>query len=224
MNLKKITAIIACLYVTSSLFATPIVSAQSSAKSPTAIVEWMYDNWLTKFDNTQDFGWDRSVTRWEISKFFTQFAVLIGKEKVKTTAECQFNDIDGYDFTLVPTIILACEYGLVKWFNWNYYPDKNLTKAEALTVIIRAVLWPQDESKEPRWTQYHEAWVWLWILQDGESIRDLDTIASRWTVGSWLYTASFVDYDEVKRQWSKKLLEILTEAFWEWNWSDIFDA
>jgi len=37
-----------------------------------------------------------------------------GMTKVKTSAECQFKDLDGYDATLVPTIIAACEYGLVK--------------------------------------------------------------------------------------------------------------
>ncbi|MBP6257175.1 hypothetical protein KA405_05805 [Patescibacteria group bacterium] len=54
------------------------------------------------------------VSRGEIAKFFAQFAELKGLSKTKTAEECVFNDIDGYDSTLVPHIIAACQYGLVK--------------------------------------------------------------------------------------------------------------
>jgi len=109
--MKKFLALSIIAVLALSSVNVPTVFAQSS----TTVVAWMFENELTKFDTQEDFGWDRQVTRWEIAKFFTKFAVLLWKEKVKTTAECQFNDIDGYDYTLVPNIIEACEYGLMKW-------------------------------------------------------------------------------------------------------------
>ena len=213
MNQLKSFLIIAVLLVSS--LSTWLVSAQSS----TSVVAWMYENNLTIFDNEQDFGWDRQVTRWEIAKFFTKFAVLIGKTKVKTTAECQFNDIAWYDYTLVPNIIEACEFGLMKWSNGSYFPNRNLTEAEWLTVIIRAVVGMQDETWEPRWTETHGAAEWLWIL-NGEWVWDLDVPVSRWKIGTWLYKASKVDPEEIKKEWSDKLKDLLNETFGEdlWEW------
>lgn len=154
------------LIAASTLLFASIAALPAQAQSPESVIDWMYSNNLTIY-NTQDaFGRDRPVTRGEISKFFTKFAQLIGKQKTRTTAECQFDDIDGYDYTLKPTIIEACEYGLVKGFEGNYFPNKNLTGAEALTVIIRAVLGPQDETGNPRWTRYHTAGQSLAILDN----------------------------------------------------------
>lgn len=172
----------------------------------------MYENNLTIFDTQESFGWNRPVTRGEISKFFTKFAELIGKQKTRTTQECQFNDIDGYDYTLVPTIIEACEYGLVKGFEGNYFPNKNLTGAEALTVIVRAVLGPQDETDNPRWTRYHSAGQALAILDD-EGVWDLDYPVTRGTVGTWLFRAGKVDIDAVVNEGSDELKNILNDIF-----------
>lgn len=214
MNQFKAFVIITALLMSSTL--SGFVSAQSS----TAVVWWMYENNLTIFDNQEDFGWDRQVTRGEIAKFFTKFAILIGKEKVKTTEECQFNDIDGYDYTLVPNIIEACEYGLMKWSNGSYFPNKNLTEAEWLTVIIRAVVGMQDETGDPRWSETHWAAERLGIL-DGESISDLDTPSTRWKIGTWLYKASKVDPEGIKKEWSVKLKDLLNETFGEDLWEGL---
>lgn len=206
--MKRLWTLLAVGVLTLGSFAPTIVHAQSSS----AVIDWMYSNNLTIFNTQETFWRDRPVTRWEISKFFTKFAELIGKQKTRTTAECQFNDIDGYDYTLKPTIIAACEYGLVKWFQGNYFPNKNLTGAEALTVIIRAVLGPQDETWNPRWDRYHSAGQALGIL-DNEWVWDLDSPVTRGTVGTWLFRAWKVDIDAVVNEGSDELKQVLNEIF-----------
>jgi len=217
--MKRILSIVTVsVLAASSLIALPTYA--QNTESPQSVVDWMYWNNLTIFNTQQDFGWDRAVTRGEISKFFTKFAELIGKQKTRTTAECQFDDIDGYDYTLKPTIIEACEYGLVKGFQGNYFPNKNLTGAEALTVIIRAVLGPLDETGNPWWTRYHTAGQSLAIL-DSEGVWDLDKPVTRGTVGTWLFRAGKVDIDTVVNEWSDELKKTLndifgfTDSFWE---------
>lgn len=214
--MKKFLALSIIAVLALSSVNVPTVFAQSS----TTVVAWMFENELTKFDTQEDFGWDRQVTRWEIAKFFTKFAVLLWKEKVKTTAECQFNDIDGYDYTLVPNIIEACEYGLMKWSNGSYFPNRNLTEAEWLTVIIRAVVGMQNENVDPRWKETHWAAQWLWIL-NGETVWDLDTPATRWTIGTWLFKASKTDPEEIKKEGSQKLKDLLNETFGEDLWEGL---
>ena len=96
-----------------SVIAVVAMSTVVSAQSFSTVYDWMFDNGLTTMSE-ENFRPTDYITRGEISKFFTKFAEVQGLEKSKSSAECQFNDVDGYDYTLVPNIIEACEYGLVK--------------------------------------------------------------------------------------------------------------
>jgi hypothetical protein len=42
---------------------------------------------MTKFYDIEEFGFDRPITRGEIAKFFTQYALSLGK-KVDTSLAC----------------------------------------------------------------------------------------------------------------------------------------
>lgn len=180
----------------------------------TTVYDWMYDNGLTTMQSEEAFRPNDSVSRGEIAKFFAQFAELKWLTKTKSAEECVFNDIDGYDSTLVPHIIAACQYGLVKGSQGNYMPNKALTEAEALTVVIRALMGMQDETKNPRWSEYHEVGKWLWIL-DNESVWDLNTSAMRGKVGTWLWRAIKADVDAAQQEWTDELKSVLTEIFGE---------
>jgi hypothetical protein len=101
--MKKILSISLTFIV---LFGSSLVYSQSFDD----VLDWMYDNGLTKFNTTDSFRPDDFVTRGEISKFFSNFAQLQGLEISKEESECSFNDIASYDYTLRPTIIQACQY------------------------------------------------------------------------------------------------------------------
>lgn len=173
------------------------------AQSFTTVYDWMFSNGLTTMSET-GFRPTDQVTRGEISKFFTKFAEVKGLEKTKSESECQFNDVADYDSTLVPNIVAACEYGLVKGSNGSYFPNKNLTEAEALTVVVRSLLGFQDETGTPRWTEYYNSAKWLGIL-DNETLWGIDTPATRETVGTWLYRAALVDPATIENQGSDEL-------------------
>ena len=89
-------------------------------------------------------------------------------EKTKSASECAFGDIENYDYTLKPTIVEACEYGLVRGFQGNYMPNNLITEAEAITVIVRSLpgFGMQDESGTPRWREYHDIGSRLKILDN----------------------------------------------------------
>ncbi len=190
------------------------------AQADNTVVSWMYENGLTIFDTRESFGRDRPVTRWEIAKFFTEFAILYGKQKVRSASECQFNDIDGYDYTLVPYILQACEYGLMRWSNGSYFPNQNLTLAEWLTVIIRTIDGMQDETGNPRWRETYNTAQRLWLL-DGEWVWDLDTPASRWKIGQRLYRANTAPVELLIKEWSDKVKELMIEIFGQDFWDSI---
>jgi hypothetical protein len=180
----------------------------------------MFDNGLTSFDTVASFRYNDQITRWEVAKFFNEFAELIGKEKSRASSECQFGDIEGYDYTLVPQILEACERALVQGSQWNYMPNRNMTEAEALTVVIRTVLGQQDESGAIRWSETYNAAKWLWLL-DNETVEELDRPVTRGKVGTWLYRASQVDIETANQEGSDQLKEILSEVFGEEFWDDM---
>lgn len=208
--MKKILSILAILVVS-------LGSLSVFAQSFNTVYTWMFDNGLTTMTQT-NFRPNSFVTRGEISKFFAKFAEVQGLEKTKTENQCQFSDLEGYDYTLVPTIVASCQYGLVQGHDGKYMPYNRLTEAEALTVIIRALMWMQDESKNPRWSEYHAMGEWLGIL-DGENVWALDTPATRETVGTRLYRASQVDTDQAEAEWTQELESILEDIFG----ADFFD-
>lgn len=212
-----------CLYIVSIMMTKKLftiaglvaicLSTVVWAQSFSTVYNWMFSNGLTTMSET-NFRPNDQVTRGEISKFFAKFAEVKELEKTKSASECQFNDVDGYDHTLVPTIVEACQYGLVKGSNGSYFPNKSLTEAEALTVVVRSLLGFQDETATPRWTEYYNAGKWLGIL-DNETLWGIDKPATRQTVGTWLYKAALVDPATIENQGSDELEAILKEIFGE---------
>jgi hypothetical protein len=196
--------------------ATPVVFAQQSQQE---VVDRMYENEYTIYDTVWQYWWVRQVTRGEISKFMLRFAEAEGKAKIRTTEECQFNDLEWYDFTLVPTIIAACEYGIIRGFEWNYMPNNPVTEAEFITMMVRILLGDQEETWTPRREGYYDVAVRSDIINaNDKSVWDLDTPALRGTVGTWLYKGALVNSDELKQEWKEDLKRVLNEIFGEMNW------
>ncbi len=191
-----------------------MVVSVASAQNFTTVYDWMFSNGLTTMESETAFRPNDGVSRGEIAKFFAQFAELQGLSKTKSVDECQFADIAGYDSTLVPHIIAACEYGLVKGSQGNYYPSKSLTEAEALTVVIRSLMGMQDETGDPWWKETHEVAKWLGII-DNESVWDLNKDALRGKVGTWLWRATQADVDAAQESGTDELKSVLTEIFGE---------
>lgn len=196
------------------------VSQASAQQSQQSVVDRMLENDYTIFWDLESFGWERASTRWEISKFMLRFAESQEKGKVRSTEECQFDDLDGYDYTLVPTIIAACEYGIVKGFEGNYMPNNLVTEAEIITMMVRILVGEHDETVSPWWYRYHEVAVWTSIYGQGteKNVRDLDTPALRGTVATWLYRGDVVDTERLNIEGTLELQNILEEAFGKNFW------
>lgn len=146
-------------------------------------IERMYNQWLTKYDTIDAYLPNKNMTREEAAKFFGVFAVeQFGKTEYNTN-NCDFNDISKADRSLIDNITQACRLGIFKWSRWNYMPKVNLTNAEAVAVLIRIMAWMQDESTQPRYTNY------ITIAQVRELIGNIDPMRNitRWEAAVLLY-------------------------------------
>ena len=153
-------------------------------------IQWMYDNWLTIYNQVQDFMPNDEITREQASKFFVEFAAkVLWKDRWAVYNYNIFSDIWNANPTLKNHIIYANNMWLFKWTNWKFNPFNKLTKAQAIAVTIRMANWYMDENFNPRYFQYFYAadsyWIlkWWWFEFD---LLDKQNI-SRWDMALILY-------------------------------------
>lgn len=157
-------------------------------------ITWMYNNELTIYNNQTDFNVDKWLRRDEAAKFFVQFAKLKWKtDYIKTTRQCEFNDINESWSDLKGFVLESCRLWLFQWNKWKFNPQNKITNAEGITVLMRLVDWWQDEqSVKHRSDNYYNRANILNIL-DNVSINNKNSIATRGNVGIAIY-----NWDSIK--------------------------
>lgn len=80
----------------------------SSNKS---IVDYLYKNKMTIFNDVEKFRPNDNIIRAEVVKFFVNFAKAKGFV-TSSNNNCNFTDLNGVDSTLTPYIKEACQMGL----------------------------------------------------------------------------------------------------------------
>ncbi len=148
---------------------------------------WMYANWLTKYDNKEDYRMFDLVSREEASKIIWQAYVALGYPDTEKNSSCNFNDSDKFDPTLAPHIANVCKRWLFKWANGNYMPLNNLTKAEAMAVLLRMFEWKMSYELQIPWReQYYTKWKLIW-LTNIEDINKFDKGLERYEIALMVY-------------------------------------
>lgn len=151
-------------------FPIPTVSMQTTKpqnnrqiKDFSTILSRMHNKWLTKYNVISDFRPHEYITREQSAKFFTEFGKIIWLNK--WSENCAFTDISNADYSLIPFIVEACQYNLLKWSQQEFRPFDNITKAEALTVVIRSLQGFKIETLTPWYLNYYNAAINLWITE-----------------------------------------------------------
>lgn len=116
----------------------------------------MYDNALTQYEQFEEYRPDDTLTRQEAAKFFGTAATLVKTKSTTPETDCVFTDAAAFDSTLAPRIATACEQGLLRGRGGAFHPNDPLTKAQALTVIVRMLYGSMDETVDPWRTAYVE--------------------------------------------------------------------
>ena len=129
----------------------------------------MYMNWLTKYDNADEFRPYDNLTREESAKMIGQLYSVLWFPKEDKWFNCSFVDTNMFDPTLAEHIYNVCR----RWiFRWNdktqqFMPHDNLTKGQLLAVLLRIFEWKMsDESGQPRWIEYYVKALALWLSNE----------------------------------------------------------
>ena len=129
----------------------------------------MYMNWLTKYDNAEEFRPYDNLTREESAKMIGQLYSVLWFSKEDKWFNCNFVDTNMFDPTLSEHIYNVCRRGIFRWNDktQQYMPHDNLTKGQLLAVLLRIFEWKMsDESGQPRWIEYYVKALTLWLSNE----------------------------------------------------------
>lgn len=163
-----------CCAMASSAFAwTPDRVTQDT-------VSWLYQNWLTKYEDISSFHVDNSFTREQAAKFFWQFAINVKWQKPDTSATCTFSDIHTADATLKDSIITSCQLGIFQWSKGKFDPKRELSFPEAIAVLMRIQWGKLDETSQPWYTAYWTMAQKAGVIPHGFHEYDMITRGNIW--------------------------------------------
>lgn len=121
------------------------------------VITWGFTKGITSFSNAETFRSNDPLRRDEAAKFFLEFIDIIGENRATAWTKCSsyYDENKAWD-DLVPYLINACKEGVLKGNGRYFMPDKHLSNAEVVTVVIRMLVGDQSEPNDYHWaTNYY---------------------------------------------------------------------
>lgn len=151
---------------------------------------WMYEDDYTRYSTPENFRPFDVLSRQEWAHFLATYASKEMGTILDLQKDCIFNDLEQADQTLQNSILFSCLLGIFQWYEGNFRPQDDMTKAEFLAVLIRSIGWVSaDETKRPRRQDYYSQAFERWLTNESDPSR-VDTPLSRYEVTLLLHRAS----------------------------------
>ncbi len=179
-------------------------------------LSWMYANGLTKYDNKTEYRMYDPLTREEAAKMFSEAYNVLWYTKETKNTNCDFKDKWIFNPELVPFIQNVCQRGIIKWFNNNYMAQKELTRPEAMAILIRMFEWKASfEDQHPRWSDYYIKWraLGLTTLENNWFEKEI----SRYEIALYIYRLQTIANDASLKLQSQQTLQNLTGIVQTWS-------
>ena len=147
-----------------------------------------YKDIINTQENAKNYELDKQITRREMSKV----TLKLSENNIFNACNWIFEDLKSWDW--------GCKYA-ESWVKYSFFaknktfnPNSNISKIEALKMIIKARGIKKEETKD--WREWYvNAWVKAGILE--KSFSDYDTKATRWWIFVlWQNAIEFSGKDE----------------------------
>ena len=149
-------------------------------------INWMYDMWMTSYNTTEAFMPYQTITRAQVAKMLDKFATATNLTGVKNAGNCQFSDVASWS-EYKDSITRVCQYWIMAWSKDKFSPDKTVSKAEFVAMLIRLFDGKTlDETLNPRWTAYYKRAIEIWLISAQDTVTFTSDIA-RYEVATYLY-------------------------------------
>ena len=149
-------------------------------------INWMYDMWMTSYNTTEAFMPYQTITRAQVAKMLDKFATATNLTGINNAGSCQFSDVASWS-EYKDSITRVCQYWIMAWSKDKFSPDKTVSKAEFVAMLIRLFDGKTlDETLNPRWTAYYKRAIEIWLISAQDTVTFTSDIA-RYEVATYLY-------------------------------------
>lgn len=167
---------------------------------------WAYSEWITTQSSIDNANMKWKITREEMAKMISNYAVNVLWETPDTTKSCYFLD-SNINPDLVQYVTESCQLWLMGQWVTAFRPKDSVTRAEFWTVLSRALWWDKNEW----WTIYYENHLKelkaKWIMNNISSPMNEEI---RWYVMLMLMRSAIGNNENIDYQiW--KVLEMLDD-------------
>jgi len=112
---------------------------------------WAYKNEITTMNSIDRANMKWNITREEMAKMISNYAINILWKTPDTTKNCLFSD-SNINPGLVQFVTESCQLWLMWQWVTSFRPKDSVTRAEFWTVLSRALRWNKNEW----WSTYYE--------------------------------------------------------------------
>jgi hypothetical protein len=148
MNIKKMFTTLSAMVVavTMTLPSASVFAATYSQELQDAY-NWAHEKGVTTMDSIDNANMYGAITRAEMAKMLSVYAVEVLKATPDTSAACTFTDIDSVKGDLHDFIIESCQLGIMgqNMPNNTFRPYDTISRAEFGTALSR-VLWGEENN------------------------------------------------------------------------------
>ena len=113
--------------------------------------KWAYENKITTMNSIEKANMKWNITREEMAKMISNYAINILWKTPDTTKTCLFID-SNINPDLVESVTKSCQLWLMGQWVTSFRPKDSVTRAEFWTVLSRALWWDKYEW----WSTYYE--------------------------------------------------------------------
>jgi len=173
---------------------------------------WMYSKWLTMYDNKSDYRSDDALTREESTKMFRQLYEALGYEQTVKSTSCDFADKETIDPSLSGHVKKVCERGMFHGSQWYFYPHQQLTRPQAMAVLLRMFEWKKsNEDLTLWWEEYYQKWKTVGIIDTTADITTYNRSVTRREMAIYAYRLKNIASNEQLKIMSLNVMKQISD-------------
>ncbi len=126
---------------------------------------WAFKNWITTQSTIEKANMYWEITRIELSKMVSNYAINVLNKKVDTSKKCQFSDIsDKLNIQYDSWVTKSCQLWLMWQWITKFRPYDKVTRGEFWTILSRLLYWDKYDGWKPYYLKHVNQLNIRWIM------------------------------------------------------------
>ena len=146
------------------IFSANILNAAYIDEYPEAY-KWAFSKWITTMTSMDKANMYWEITRIELSKMISNYAINVLKKNPDTSKKCEFSDVsDKLNKWYDSWVTHACQLWLMWQWITKFRPNDKVTRAEFGTILSRLLYWNKHNGWNPYYIKHINNLNIRWIM------------------------------------------------------------